>query len=226
MPFTAAQLTTFYSNENLGIQPSAAEALLLQAYAQENQDGALSDAQTIAQVLQFSQDKTDVALGTYQFFTGASPSLAGLAFLVHGGGNATDLSSAYYAGFNKENRYYNFAINLAFGSTAAASFASSYGSLTFAQAVQVAYENIVGSATVGATAAAAAIAAITADQPYFASIAAARAGSFNQDLAVKASPSAISWKKPKRPTWAPMPRPSTSSRPALRPPERLRPAIS
>src|SRR5450432_2616715 len=110
MPFTAAQLTTFYTNENIGIQPTAAEALLLQAYATQNASGALSDAATIANVLQFAQDKTDVALATYQFFTGASPSLAGLAFLVHSTAanpNPTDLSSAYFAGFNKENRYYN-----------------------------------------------------------------------------------------------------------------------
>ena len=186
MPYTAAQLTTFYSNANLGIQPTAAESLLLSAYAQQDQSGSLTDAQTLAQVLQFSQDKTDVALSTYQFFTGATPSLAGLAFLVHGGSNPNDLSSAYYAGFNKENRYYNFAINLATGSSAATTFASTYGAVTFAQAVQAAYETIVGTSNVGAVQAAAAVAAITAQQSYFASIAAARAPGANQDIATKA----------------------------------------
>jgi hypothetical protein len=155
MPYTASQLTTFYSNANLGIQPTAAESLLLAAYAQQDQSGSLTDAQTLANVLQFSQDKTDVALGTYQFFTGATPSLAGLAFLVHGGSNPTDLSSSYYAQFNKENRYYNFAVNLATGSSGAANFAASYGAVTFAQAVQAAYETIVGTSNVGATQAAA-----------------------------------------------------------------------
>jgi hypothetical protein len=188
MPFTATQLNTFYTNENLGIAPTAAEALLLQAYASQSQAGVLSDAQTIANVTAFAQDKTDVALATYQFFTGATPSLAGLSFLVHGGGNANDLSSAYYAGFNKENRYYNFAINLALDPASAnsAAFAASYGSLTFAQAVQVAYENIVGTAVVGAAGAAAAVASITSAQSFFQSVAASRASTSNQDLATKA----------------------------------------
>ncbi len=186
MPYSAAQLTTFYTNENLGIQPSAAEALLLQAYATQNASGALSDAATIANVLVFAQDKTDVALATYQFFTGASPTLAGLAYLVHGGGNANDLSSAYYAGFNKENRYYNFAINLATASASAAGFAASYGPLTFAQAVVAAYEQIVGSGVVGATQAAAAEASIISSQSFFAAVAAQRAVGANQDIATKA----------------------------------------
>jgi S-layer protein len=188
MPYTAAQLTTFYTNENLGIAPTASETLLIGAYASQNQAGILSDAQTLANVGVYAQDKTDVALGAYQYFTGATPTLAGLAYLVHGGGNANDLSSSYYAGFNKENRYYNFAINLALdpASAASAAFAASYAGLTFAQAVTVAYEQIVGSAVVGATQAAAAIASITAAQSFFASVAASRATGANQDLAVKA----------------------------------------
>lgn len=189
MPFTAAQLTTFYSNENVGIQPTAAEALLLQAYATQNASGALSDAATIANVLQFAQDKSDVALATYQFFTGASPSLAGLAYLVHSNAlnpNPNDLSSAYYAGFNKENRYYNFSVNLATAGPGAAAFATAYGSLTFTQAVTAAYEQIVGSGIVGVAQAQAAEASIIASQPYFAAVAAARAPAANQDLATKA----------------------------------------
>lgn len=186
MPYTASQLTTFYTNANIGITPSAAESLLITAYAQQNANGVLTDAQTVNNVLVLSQDKTDVAVATYEFFTGATPSLAGLAFLVHGGGNANDLSSAYYTSFNKENRYYNFAINLAFGGPGATTFATNYGSLTFAQAVTAAYENIVGSANVGATAAANAIASIQLSLPYFQAVASQRAGSFNQDLATKA----------------------------------------
>src|ERR1700751_4976695 len=112
MPYTAAQLTADYTNANLGITPSAAESLLIQAYAQEDANGNLSDAQTLSAVLALSSDKTDVAVMTYQYFTGSTPTLAGLAFLVHGGGNSQDLSSSYYTAFNQENRYYNFAINL------------------------------------------------------------------------------------------------------------------
>jgi|SRR5579859_3264863 len=186
MPFSVSQLNTFYSNANLGITPSAAESLLIQAFATEDASGSLTDAQTLSSVLTLSQDKTDVALLTYQFFTGASPTIAGLQFLVNGTTNPNDLGSAFFAQFNKENRYYNFAINLATGSSSAASFAATYGTLTFAQAVTAAYENIVGSAVVGAAQAAAAEAAITALQPFFASIAASRAPLANQDIATKA----------------------------------------
>jgi S-layer protein len=188
MPYSASQLTTFYTNANIGTTPSAAESLLISAYATQNANGALTDAQTLANVLALSQDKTDVALATYEFFTGTSPTLAGLAYLVNGGGNPNDLSSSYYASFNKENRYYNFSINLAFGGPSAASFASTYSGMTFNQAVQAAYELIVGS--VNATAAgidpAKAIASIESSFSYFQSLAAERAPQANQDLATKA----------------------------------------
>lgn len=188
MPYTASQLTTFYTNANMGMTPSAAESLLIQAYAQQNTNGALTDAQTLNDVLSLSRDKTDVAVSTYEFFTGSTPTLAGLSYLVHGGGNANDLSSAYYANFNTENRYYNFAINLAFGGPNASSFASTYGNMTFDQAVASAYELIIGSAN--ATAAgidpAKAIASIEASLPYFQLVASERASTANQDLATKA----------------------------------------
>lgn len=188
MPYTSSQLTTFYTNANMGMTPSAAESLLITAYAQQNANGALTDAQTLTDVLSLSRDKTDVAVSTYEFFTGSTPTLAGLSYLVHGGGNANDLSSAYYANFNTENRYYNFAINLAFGGPNAASFASTYGNMTFDQAVSAAYELIVGSAN--ATAAGIdptkAIASIEASLPYFQLVASERASTANQDLATKA----------------------------------------
>ena len=159
----------------------------MQAYAQQDSNGALTDAQTLTNVLNLSRDKTNVAVAAYEFFTGATPTLAGLSFLVHSNGvNPNDLTSTYYKDFNTENRFYNFAINLAFGSSGAANFASSYGSLTFHQAVVGAYENIVGTANVGATQAAAAIASIEASLPYFTALASQRAAGFNQDLAVKA----------------------------------------
>lgn len=187
MSYTVAQLTTFYENATIGIAPSASDALLLQAYSEQDQAGTITDAQTLADVLVFAQDKTDVALSTYQFFTGASPTIAGLQFLVNGTTNPNDLGSAYYTGFDKENRYYNFAINLATGSGAGATaFAAAYSGVTFNQAVAGAYEQIVGTVNVGATAAAAAIASIEGDQAYFAAIAASRAPTANQDLATKA----------------------------------------
>src|SRR5690606_22263002 len=58
-----------------------------------------------------------------------------------------DLNDPYYADFNQENRYYNFALNLGTGAgEGAADFASTYAGLSNEDAVFVAYENIVGTA--------------------------------------------------------------------------------
>ncbi len=204
MSLTTAQLTTEYTNVNEGAAPDAATQLLLQAYAQETIGGQLTDAGALSLALHSTEgltgtppiantpeDSTDVALAVYQFFTGMAPTLDGLDFLVNNDGgaplNPNDLDSAYYAGFNQANRYYNFAINLITGNAAAAAaFAANYGSVTFDQAVTAAYELIVGTPNVGAAQAAAAIAAIEAQQSYFAAVASERAPGVNQDLATKA----------------------------------------
>ncbi|MCC7268018.1 MAG: hypothetical protein IT546_11870, partial [Caulobacteraceae bacterium] len=77
----------------------------------------------------------------------------GFFFLVNSEGNgnlnpnANDLNDPYYADFNQENRYYNFALNLGTGAgEGAADFANTYAGLSNADAVFVAYENIVGTA--------------------------------------------------------------------------------
>ena len=44
MAYTAADLTTFFTNANLGAAPSAAQALLLSSYAAQTQSGAITDA--------------------------------------------------------------------------------------------------------------------------------------------------------------------------------------
>ena len=188
MPYTAAQLTSYYTLINQGVAPDAATALLLSAYATQNAGGALTDAQTLSKVVNSSQTNvtTNVATATYAFFTGTVPSQAGLAYLVNGATNTTDLNDTYYAAFNQENRYYNFAINLAFGSTSATGFSTTYSALTLAQTIATAYETIVGTANVGSAAAAAAIADITSRSAFFAQVAATRAVGLNQDLATKA----------------------------------------
>ena len=188
MPYTAAQLTAYYTAVNQGVVPDAATQLLLNAYATQDAAGTLTDAQTLFNALHTAQTTAgvDVATATYAFFTGTVPSAAGLGFLVNSSTNTTDLGDTYYAQFNQENRYYNFAINLALGSASATTFSTTYSALTLAQTVATAYEAIVGSTNVGATAAAAAIASITASIPYFQSVAATRAAGLNQDLATKA----------------------------------------
>ena len=190
MTYTAAQLTAYYTAVNQGIAPDTATSLLITSYAAQDAAGTLTDAQTLYNTLNVPQtfSTIDVAVATYSFWTGTIPSAAGLAFLVNSTSNTTDLNDPYYAQFNQENRYYNFAINLGLtpASAAAAAFIATYTPLTLAQTISTAYEAIVGTPNVGATQAAAAIASITSSIPFFQAVAASRAAGQNQDLATKA----------------------------------------
>ena len=86
-----------------------------------------------------------VAVLSYQFFTGKTPSSAGMDYLVSpNGANPNNLNSAYYQSFNVENRYINFAVNLGKIGEGAASFTTNYGSLTLAEATKKAYATIFG----------------------------------------------------------------------------------
>jgi len=151
MALTTAQLVAQYTNSNLGKAPDAATSLLLEAYASQTQTGSLTDGQALDKVVDLVDKTTSVAVATYQFFTNKTPSSAGLAFLVNSDdttGNKTDLNDAYYAKFATENRYINFAVNLGAdpASEANASFKAAWGSLTFRQVVETAYEKVIGSA--------------------------------------------------------------------------------
>lgn len=154
MALTQATLVQYYSNINLGDAPSAADAAFLGALAAQTQQGAISDADAISRLIElYANDTTKVAIATYQYFTGEAPSQAGLKFLVGGDSNETgplantqDLNDAYYAQFNQENRFYNFAANLALFSPDAADVEEIYGDLSYDQAVDLAYEEIVGAA--------------------------------------------------------------------------------
>lgn len=208
MPYTAAQLTQYYTAIN-GVGPDQGTQTLIQIYANQDAAGTRTDQSTLQLVLNTPQatNTTDVAIATYQFFTGVAPSAAGLAYLRgDAGSNATGLNSTYYngatgsasnpstGGFNQENRYYNFSLALAFGNPAAATnFSNTYGgAITFNQAVSIAYEAIVGTPNVGSAAAANSIASIQSSFSYFQQIAAQR-GPFGAtitatqlDLATKA----------------------------------------
>ena len=196
MPYTAAQLNAYYTSLT-GTAPTGADAVLINAYATQSQGGTLSDTNTLLGVFNSAgvQASFEVAESTYQFFTGSGVTQAGLAFLegTTGSGNASGLNSTYFSQFNTENRYYNFAINLASsGGAGNAMFVSTYASLTFNQTVQTAYETIVGSANVGTAAANAAIADIESRLSYFTSVAQQRAGGVDaggavgQNIALKA----------------------------------------
>lgn len=198
MAYTVAQLTAYYTAANFGQAPDAATVTSFTQGIAQAASGAISDQQVLALALQSPQVRatTDVAVAVYQYFNGSAPSQAGLNYLINTPGSG--LNTSYYngatgtasdpsaGGFNLENRYYNLAISQAFQGPNAAAFATTYGALSLAATVAQAYEQIVGVAVVGASQVEAAVAAIQGSIPFFQQVAAARAGTFNQDLATKA----------------------------------------
>ena len=202
MPYTAAQLTQFYTTLSRGATLDAATTAAINAAGAQSTAGQITDAQALNVVLDSTQVRatTDVAVLSYAFFTGTAPTVAGIDYLVNNPGSG--YNTAYYngtnggrpsmlgtGGFDVANRYYNAAMNLAGnpGSVGNAAFAAQYGSLTLAQTVATAYNAIIGFASVGQAAADAAIASITAAIPYFQTLAQQRtvAGG-SVDIATKA----------------------------------------
>jgi S-layer protein len=203
MSYTQAQLVAAWTAASDGVAPDAATTSVLGSFANQTQTGQLSDASALAYVLNGGsntsttgfQATTAVAWDSYEFFTGKSLSKAGLDYLVSPtGGNANNLNSAYYAQFSLENRYINFAGNLGLVGEGAAAFQTTYGAMTFAQAVSVLYEAIIGTSYAQAAGinVTAAIADITGRQAAFIQIAKDRglitstSTAAQQDLAVKA----------------------------------------
>ena len=131
-------ILTEFNNIHLGRAPTDAEMTAL--LAASNLAGA---AQNKA-IIDTADVDTAVAMQSYQYFTGLTPSQAGAAFLTNSASNTNDLNDAYYAKFNIENRYINFAANLGVFGDGAAAFQATFGSLTFGQAVSLAYGRIIG----------------------------------------------------------------------------------
>ena len=202
MPYTASQLSQFYNNLTFGNPPSATTTAVFNTTAMQDAAGTITDAQAFAAVnymLTGVRSTIDVAVATYALFTGATPTQAGDNYLINNPG--TGYNTAYYngvggtaaapaaGGFDAENRYFNAAINLA-GTTGAvgnAAFVATYGNLSLAQTISTAYNQIIGTAAVGSSAAAAAITSITNSLPYFQSLAAQRVVSGSSlDIATKA----------------------------------------
>lgn len=143
----------------------------------------------IAYVDGFAKSTTSVAVAAYEFFTGKIPSLAGIDYLVSPtGGNANNLNSGYYAAFNLENRYINFAANLGLVGEGAGGFAAAYKDLAWAQAVDVIYDKVIGKAAAQAAGidVSAALANIAGRSAYFDAVASERLPTFDHDLAMKA----------------------------------------
>lgn len=200
MPYTAAQLTQYYMTVNRGATPDATTATAITAAANSDAVGSISDSQALQIAIATPQTRatSDVAELTYAFFTGSTPSSAGVDYLVTNPGSGYNTS--YYngasgtaaapsaGGFNTENRYYNAAINLAAGPSSAGNgaFVSTYGALTLQQTITTAYNTIIGQGAATTTAGAAGVASIASSLSYFQTVAAQRAVGVSADIATKA----------------------------------------
>ena len=144
MAYTIKQLTMAWTAVHNGIAPEGTALADLQNKAAQNAAGALTDAQTLAWVINSADNSTALAVLSYQFFTGKSPTEGGLDYLVNSPTNPNDLNDAYYDKFNLENRYINFAANLGVVGEGAAAFSSKYGAMSFATYIASIYETIIG----------------------------------------------------------------------------------
>lgn len=132
-------------NNILRLAPLSAEAQAMTKLlaADMAAGGTLDNA--IAQVTKAAAATAEVAILSYQFFTGKTPTTAGMDYLIAPTGpNANNLNSAYYSALNIENRYINFAINLGTQGEGKATFAKTYGDLTLFEATKQAYAKVFG----------------------------------------------------------------------------------
>ena len=125
---------------------SAATAAAVSVLSVQVDAGATPAANALASLVPLAAPTTAVATLSYEFFTQKTPTLAGLDYLVSPeGSNASNLNSPYYAKFNTENRFINFAVNLGVVGVGATAFSAAASPLTLAQVVTNAYAEIFGS---------------------------------------------------------------------------------
>jgi S-layer protein len=141
---TLDQLINAYKAVHDGVAPDTATQARLQYFVNLS-DHQPSDAAAMSYIVNTADNTTALAALSYQFFTGKSPTKAGLDYLVNSPANPTDLNDGYYSGFNIENRYINFAANLGVQGEGAATFANKYAALSFADYVASIYQTIIGS---------------------------------------------------------------------------------
>lgn len=127
--------------------PAGADAVFVSVLQADVAAGRTTVDAAYKQIAARALPTTSVATLSYEFFTGATPSKAGLDYLVSTtGGNANNLNSAYYQTFSTENRFINFSVNLGKLGEGNARFSSSYGALTLFDATRAAYKTIFGAA--------------------------------------------------------------------------------
>jgi S-layer protein len=97
MALTTDQLVKIYTNANLGKAPDAATGFVLSLYSTQSGNGTLTDAQATSKALDLVDGTTAVAVSAYQFFTGKTPSAAGLAYLVNSDDAATGGNKSHAA---------------------------------------------------------------------------------------------------------------------------------
>ena len=104
-----------------------------------------SERQAIGFAASYAGPTTSIALTAYQFFTGKTPTLEGVDYLVKNDGpNPNSLQSEYYRQFNSVNRAINFAVNLGKNGEAKDAFAAKYGAMSLFDATREAYKTIFG----------------------------------------------------------------------------------
>jgi S-layer protein len=145
MAYTSKQLSMAWTAVHDGLTPDAVTLADIQNKAAQASAGAITDAQALSWVLNSADKTTALAVLSYQFFTGKSPSKAGLEYLVNSSTNPNDLNDAYYAKFGLENRYINFAANLGVQGEGKDAFAAKYGAMSFGDYIASIYESIIGS---------------------------------------------------------------------------------
>lgn len=140
MSYTTEELVKAYTAVHVGVVPPPEVRATFMAVA----GGGASDSQILSNILNGADNSTALAVMSYQFFTGRSPTQVGMSYLVNSPYNPTDLNDAYYSGFNIENRYINFAANLGVVGEGAFAFANKYGEMSFADYVASIYQTIIG----------------------------------------------------------------------------------
>lgn len=108
------------------------------------QDGAVL-ASSLDDV--FWADQTDdvkLVASTYNYLTNKIPTVGGFEYLIASDDNKNDLSDDYYKPFNLENKYINFASNLAFQGGGREVFAAKFGERSFEDVINLSFEEIIG----------------------------------------------------------------------------------
>jgi hypothetical protein len=140
----AANPTLTLANGTIVDNPIHTDAGQLAGLASGIADQQSTLQQGLTSVEQMAIATTTVSTLSYEFFTGKTPTAAGYQYLIDSSSNPNNLDSPYYALFNIQNRFINFAVNLGKDGAGMVPFNDTYGADTLAQAATSAYTEIFG----------------------------------------------------------------------------------